>query len=154
MTNPEHPGFPPKYWQMLADAGKEMSKEEACPGCMTQWRAHGPAHYRAIKNIDHCGECAIRAALPVEKMLLDWQCEHDPLRMIVKKIVEAYRGYWKTRQEFKDIMRNWDQHTEAHEKEGAPAPDEIRDNRIQEDIAAAKAFWKAVGDLDAMIPQS
>lgn len=153
MTIPEHPGFPPKYWQMLADAGKEMAKEEACSDCMMKWRSHGPAHYRAIKNVDHCGACAIRAALPVEKMLLDWQCDHDPLRIVVKKIVDAYRDYRKTRQDFKDIMRNWDKHLESHKREGLRHPSNVRDERIEEDIAAAKAFWQAVGELDGMIPQ-
>ncbi len=91
MSNLEHPGFPPKYWDMLAKAAQEMDKAEACSDCMALWRNHGPAHYRAFRNIERCAECAIRAALPVERAVLDWQYEHDQLKILVKKVVEAFR---------------------------------------------------------------
>ncbi len=86
-----HPGFPPKYWEMLAKAAQEMDKVDACEDCMTSWRSHGPGHYRAFQNIGRCTECAVRAALPVERAVLDWQYEHDPLKILVKKVVVAFR---------------------------------------------------------------
>lgn len=127
MKETEHPGFPPKYWDMLAKAAQEMDRAEACSECLMKWRDHGPAHYRAFRNIEHCTECATRTALPVEKAVLDWQYEHDPLKTAVKKLVDAYRAI--------------------------AAPDAARSERIQEDIDAMRAFWQAASELDSIIPK-
>lgn len=117
----EHPGFPPDYWDTLAKAAQEMDKAEACDACMASWRSHGPGHYRAFRNIGRCAECAIRAALPVERAVLDWQYEHDPLRKLVGKLVEQYRsaeegmlspgrlvgpGFWATMEELDSAVRS------------------------------------------------
>ena len=92
----DHPGFPPNYWEMLSKAGSLMDKVDACTSCLSLWRSHGPGHYLAIRNISACGECAARTAEPVERAVLDWQYEHDPLKSAVKRVVEEYRAFQKT----------------------------------------------------------
>lgn len=153
MTDEKHQGFPPKYWEMLGKAAQEMDKVEACSQCMESWRSHGPGHYRAFRNIGRCAECAVRAALPVEQAVLDWQYDHDPLKAIVKKVIEAFRAYQKSREGIEDIHRHWENYLEAHKKQEAAHPQKIRHDRVVEDLSASKDFWKALSELDLIIPK-
>lgn len=150
----KHPGFPPKYWEMLVRAALEMDKAEACSDCMLKWRNHGPAHYRAFRNVENCPECAIRTVIPVERAVLDWQYEHDPLKTSVKNLIDAYRSHDEARKSIRDLMGNWQKYLDDHEKKGTRAPDEIRDERYGEDAAALKAFWQAVANLDNIVSKA
>ena len=153
MSEIDHPGFPPKYWELLGKAAQEMDKAEACPECMASWRSHGPAHYRAIRNEERCAECAVRAALPVERAVLDWQYDHDPLKTMVKKVVGAYRAYRKAREGIKDIHQHWEDYLNAHETKEGAHPQDIRGDRVKEDRATMKEFWNALHELDGIIPK-
>ena len=122
---------PKGYWDVLADSAKAMDKVEACAECMQHWRNHGPRHYRAFRNVNDCKECAIRTVEVVERAILDWQYEHDPLKTIVRKLVDTFRVVRPMADE--DIR-------------------EVSPERLDERCTALATFWAYMKELDLAVP--
>ena len=140
------------YWDALAEAAKAMEKVEACAECMQQWRTHGPRHYRAFRNVNECRECAIRTVEVVERAVLDWQYEHDPLKTIVKRMLEAYRAMHDPATSLREILGHWDKHLAAFERGEGPDPVQMRDERLDAKAKNASTFLQCLKELHLAVP--
>jgi|ERR1051326_4535589 len=141
------------YWDALADAAKAMDKVEACAGCMQQWRMHGPRHYRAFRNVNECKECAIRTVEVIERAVLDWQYEHDPLKALVKRLLDAHRALHDPETGLREILGHWDEHLAAFERGEGPDPVLMRNERLDAKAKSAGTFLQCLKELDRAVPR-
>ena len=140
------------YWDMLAEAAKAMDKVEACAECMQHWRTHGPRHYRAFRNVNECRECGIRTVEVVERAVLDWQYDHDPLKTLVKRMLEAYRAMHDPKTGLREILGNWKERLAAFERGEGRDPVQMRDEALDAKAKSVGMFLACLKELDLAVP--